>query len=105
MNSFQEFGASRACVLLCYFEVDVQTRDEKIGNEILGDLHEPIRVAINFSLLPRHTEIDGTRHAAPCRSSGVPVMCLVAPMSRIHLSLRQLVLGKQFRSFSSEETL
>jgi len=31
----------------------------KTGIELLN---EPIRVDINFSLLPRYTEIDGTRH-------------------------------------------
>jgi len=42
--------------------------------EILGDLNEPIDVAINFSLLPRLTEIDGTGNVVPSRSSGFSVM-------------------------------
>jgi len=40
----------------------------------LGDFNEPILVAISFSLLPRYTEIDGTRHVVLPRSSGVLVM-------------------------------
>jgi len=60
----------------------------KTGIEILGDLNGLIQVAVNFSLLPRYTEIDETRHVVPSRSSGFPVMRLVAPLSRIRLSLR-----------------
>ena len=60
----------------------------KTGIEILGDLNGLIQVAVNFSLLPKYTEIDETRHVVPSRSSGFPVMRLVAPLSRIRLSLR-----------------
>ena len=68
----------------------------KTGIEILGDLNEPIRVAINFSLLPRYTEIDGTRHVVPSRSSVFPVMWFVAPLSRIHLPLRACSMSFMF---------
>jgi len=51
--------------------------------ETLGDLNEPIRVTINFSLLPRYREIDGTRYAVPSRSSGFPVMWSLVLLSRI----------------------
>jgi len=59
----------------------------------MGDLNESIRVAINFSLLPRYTEINGTRHVVPSTSSGVPVMWLVPPLSSIHLSLRSWLMS------------
>ena len=58
------------------------------GIEILGELNAPICVAINFLFLPRYTEIDRKRHVVPSRSSGFPVMQVVAPLSRIYLSLR-----------------
>ena len=42
--------------------------------EILSELNKPIQVAMNFSLLPKYTENDGTRHVAPSRNSAFPVM-------------------------------
>ena len=65
----------------------------KTGIEILGDLNGPIRVANNFSLLPRYTEIKGTRHVVQSRIFGFPVMWLVAPLSRIQLSLRSWLMS------------
>ena len=61
--------------------------------EILGYLNEPIRVASIFSLWPRYTESDGTRHVVPSRSSGFRDMWLVASLSRIHLSLRSCLMS------------
>jgi hypothetical protein len=68
--------------------------------EIFGDLNEPIGDAFNFSLFPRYTEIDETKHVGPSRSSGFPVMWLVAPLYRVNLSLFA-VIGQTFRSFPS----
>ena len=112
---FQGFGASITCFLLCricnlQFHLGqsriVGQRELGARNEVIADqgqlklgLRSWVTWMSRFALLSISRcyqdirRLMGTRHVVPSRSSGFPVMWLVAPLSRIHLSLRSLLMS------------